>query len=197
MLKALKWLVIIVVGAFIALFALGMVVEANKSPEEKAADEAARRAAQAEKAAAAAKLDEPNQEDAAEETPFEKVSEQSEPTPPPEQEMREQDQSEGRVKGLVDKVKSIAADAEWHFTSRESPFDGSIYQASKAFESEEYTAEIIVQVRCVQAKKDLSLVFLSHVYDSDGNTLPSSAFGNTWDISGQPFATQGRVKFLV
>ena len=40
--KVIKWIAIILVGGFFALLALGMIIESNKSPEENAADAAAR-----------------------------------------------------------------------------------------------------------------------------------------------------------
>lgn len=198
MLKALKWFAIILVGGFISLLALGLVIEANKTPAEKAAD-AARRAAEKEQRAASeekkrlaavVELKEQAQADrlAAESSQPEPTGESSSTAPA-------QGHAQGRAQSLVDRIKSMAADAEWQLTATESPFDGQIYETDKVFESDTYTAQISIRIKCVQAKKALSVTFESHVYDSDGNTLPSSAFGSTWDISGQPFATQGRVKW--
>lgn len=106
---------------------------------------------------------------------------------------KDKERRKGRVRSLVDKFKAMAVDAEWQFTRRESPIDGPVYETIKTFESDRYAAEMYIQLRCVQAKKSFSVTFESHVYDSDGNHMLSSAFRRNMD-NFQPFA-QGRVKW--
>lgn len=198
MLKALKWLVIIIVGGFIALLALGMVIESNKTPDERAADDA-RRATEKEMRAQAAAEKKEEAVRAAELAA--KQEPQAEPAKDPPESQPEtepsgtEERGRSRVGSFVDRFKEMAAGAEWQFTQQTSPFDGPVLEASKSFESEKYTAEIAVHLRCLQAKRALSVTFFSEVYGPNGITLPSSAFGNTWDISGQPFATEGRVRW--
>lgn len=194
--KTLKILAIAALVVLAGLFGLGLLIQANQTPQEKAAQEA--RTAERKKAEANKELEAPHAPNE-----LQVNASQEKGDHPDERDKRSTDQTDSGKEQkdqnndhLVDKIRRIATNVEWNYSKQESPFDGAIYSVSKSFKSDEYEADISVLIKCVQQSKDFSITFVSHVYDADGNTSEYlSSFTNTTDMEGDPVAVNGRVKW--